>query len=67
MALIRKHEQQVDGFLVTCMDDPNLDAVKEVTAKPVLDGVVCGLIILAGMVRAGISTSKIGRYRPRQD
>ena len=164
-ALIREHEQQYDGFLVACMDDPNLDAIKEVTGKPVagiaeaamkmasmighcfsivstsrasvanhrvlarkyhleellasvrypgddaadlpeeerffeaarsavdedmaevivlgcagladmakrlearlkvpvLDGVVCGLIILSGMVRAGISTSKIGRYRP---
>ena len=166
MALIREHEQQFDGFLVACMDDPNLDAVKEITGKPVvgiaeaamkiasmighrfsivstsrasianhhvlarkyhleallasvrypegvaadlseeersfeaarsavdedmaevivlgcagladmakrlearlkvpvLDGVVCGLIILSGLVKAGISTSKIGRYRPR--
>ena len=165
-ALIRKHEQQFDGFLVACMDDPNLDALKEISSKPVvgiaeaamkiasmighcfsivstsrasvanhqvlarkyhladqlasvrfpqsadaslsdeegffeaarsaveddlaevivlgcagladmarrletrlkvpvLDGVVCGLIILSGMVKAGISTSKIGRYRAR--
>ena len=167
LALVREHEQLFDGFLVACMDDPNLDSVKEITAKPVvgiaeaamkiasmighrfsivstsrtsvanhqvlarkyhleallasvrypeevaaglseeerffeaansaieedlaevivlgcagladmaksletrlkvpvLDGVVCGLIILSGMVKAGISTSKIGRYRPRQ-
>lgn len=166
MALIREHEQQFDGFLVACMDDPNLDAIKEITGKPVvgiaeaamkiasmighrfsivstsrtsvanhevlarkyhlaallasvrypqreaadltdeagffeaaqsaveddlaevivlgcagladmakrlearlkvpvLDGVVCGLIILSGLVKAGIRTSKIGRYRPR--
>ncbi len=44
------------------------DMAKRLEARlkvPVLDGVVCGLIILSGMVRAGISTSKIGRYRPR--
>jgi allantoin racemase len=166
LELVREHGKQFDGFLVACMDDPNLDAVKEITGKPVvgiaeaamkiasmighrfsivstsrtsianhqvlarkyhleallasvrypegdaadlseearffeaawsaveedlaevivlgcagladmakrletrlnvpvLDGVVCGLIILSGMVKAGISTSKIGRYRPR--
>jgi allantoin racemase len=166
LELVRGHAQQFDGFLVACMDDPNLDAVKEITDKPVvgiaeaamkiasmighrfsivstsqasvanhqvlarkyhieallasvrypegvaanlaeedrffeaaksaveddqaevivlgcagladmakrlearlkvpvLDGVVCGLIILSGMVKAGICTSKIGRYRPR--
>lgn len=166
MALIREHEQQFDGFLVACMDDPNLDAIKEISGKPVvgiaeaamkiasmighrfsivstsrasvanhqvlarkyhleavlasvrypesedtdlsdealffeaarsavdedlaevivlgcagladmakrlearlkvpvLDGVVCGLVILSGMIKAGIQTSKIGCYRPR--
>jgi len=164
--LVRSHENQVDGFVVACMDDPNLDAVKEMTAKPVvgiaeaamkvasmighrfsiigtsragvanhellarkyhlqdalasvryppdsaatledeeqfllaaqravdedlaevivlgcagladmarrlairlgvpvLDGVVCGVMLAAGMVRAGIATSKAGRYKPR--
>ena len=164
--LVRTHDAEFDGFLVACMDDPNLDAIKELTEKPVvgiaeaamkiasmighrfsivstsrssvpnhevlarkyhldalltsvrypegpnpeqseaagflqaveaavrkdfaevivlgcagfadmakdiqsrigvpvLDGVVCGLIILSGMVRAGIRTSKIGRFRPR--
>ena len=166
MALVGENEQQVDGFLVACMDEPNLDAVKEVAAKPVvgiaeaamkiasmighrfsivstsrasvanhqvlarkyhveallasvrypegiaadlseeelfydaarsavdedmaevivlgcagladmakrlekrlkvpvLDGVVCGLIILSGMVKAGIHISRIGRYRAK--
>ncbi|MFW9991709.1 MAG: aspartate/glutamate racemase family protein [Candidatus Odinarchaeota archaeon] len=31
---------------------------------PVLDGVICALIIAAGSVRYGISTSKIRRYNP---
>lgn len=31
---------------------------------PVLDGVICALIIAAGLVRYGVSTSKICRYNP---
>jgi len=31
---------------------------------PVLDGVVCALIIAAGLVRYNVSTSKIRRYNP---
>ena len=30
---------------------------------PVLDGVVCALIVASGLVKAGMSTSKIRRYR----
>ncbi|HWR18590.1 MAG TPA: aspartate/glutamate racemase family protein [Clostridia bacterium] len=30
---------------------------------PVLDGVVCALIVASGLVKAGLSTSKIRRYR----
>ncbi|MCP4542020.1 MAG: Asp/Glu/hydantoin racemase [Chloroflexi bacterium] len=39
--------------------------MSEQLGVPVLDGVVCGLTIVTGLVRAGFSTSKIGRYRPR--
>ena len=31
---------------------------------PVLDGVVCALIMAAGMARYGVATSKAGRYNP---
>lgn len=31
---------------------------------PVLDGVVCALIIATGLVRAGLFTSKVRRYNP---
>lgn len=34
---------------------------------PVLDGVKCALIVAAGFVRAGLSTSKIRRYNPCLD
>jgi allantoin racemase len=36
--------------------------MQEKLGVPVLDGVVCGLIIARGLVQCGISTSKIGRY-----
>jgi allantoin racemase len=31
---------------------------------PVLDGVVCALIMASGMARYGVATSKAGRYDP---
>ena len=31
---------------------------------PVLDGIVCGLIVATGLVKAGYTTSKIRRYKP---
>lgn len=33
---------------------------------PVLDGVVCALIVASGLVRAGLTTSKLRRYRNRE-
>ena len=39
-----------------------VDTMKEKLKVPVLDGVVCALIIASGMVKAGIATSKIRRY-----
>ena len=40
---------------------------EEMSAKlgvPVLDGIVCGLIVATGLVKAGYTTSKIRRYKP---
>ena len=62
-----------DTFEVVCKPTPGAPAfidsyMDEIGAAPgmaELDGVVCGLIILCGMVRSGIRTSKIGRFRPR--
>ncbi|KPK75953.1 MAG: Asp/Glu/hydantoin racemase [Phycisphaerae bacterium SM23_30] len=36
LQLVRENEDQYDGFVVTCHYDPNLDAVKEITARPVV-------------------------------
>lgn len=33
---------------------------------PVLDGVVCALIVASGLVKAGLTTSKVRRYRSRE-
>jgi len=38
--------------------------LQERLGVPVLDGVVCALIIAAGLVRYGVSTSKARRYNP---
>jgi allantoin racemase len=34
--LLREHEDQFDAFVIACHSDPNLDGMKEITAKPVV-------------------------------
>ncbi|MFC1564030.1 aspartate/glutamate racemase family protein [candidate division KSB1 bacterium] len=36
LQLVRENEDKADAFIVACHDDPNLDAIKEITAKPVV-------------------------------
>ena len=36
LKLIEKHEAECDAFVVACHGDPNLDAIKEKTKKPVV-------------------------------
>jgi allantoin racemase len=38
--------------------------ISEIIGAPVLDGVVCALIIATGLVKYGVSTSKVRRYNP---
>lgn len=40
--------------------------MEETLQVPVLDGVVCALIIASGLVKAGLTTSKRCRYRSRE-
>ena len=58
---------QEDGAEVLVLGCAGLCGLGEVIRAelgvPVLDGVVCGLIIAEGLVRAKYSTSKIGRYK----
>jgi allantoin racemase len=45
---------------MTGLDKP----LQKKLGAPVLDGVVCALIIASGLVQYGVSTSKIRRYNP---
>lgn len=46
---------------MTGLDKPLQDKL----GVPVLDGIVCALIIASGLVKYGVSTSKIRRYNPQ--
>ena len=51
----------------TSASSPGRLLAEQMSAKlgvPVLDGVVCGLMVAEGLVKAGYSTSKIRRYKP---
>ena len=58
-------EDMAEVIVLGCAGMAGLD--KRIQAElgvPVLDGVVCALIIATGLVRYGVSTSKIRRYNP---
>ena len=40
--------------------------MEEALGVPVLDGVVCALIVASGLVKAGLSLSKVRRFRNRE-
>ena len=45
---------------MTGLDKPLLEKL----GVPILDGIVCALIIASGLIKYGVSTSKIRRYNP---
>ncbi len=50
-------------IVLGCAGMSGLDkAIQKKLGIPVLDGVICALIIVSGLVRYGVSTSKIRRY-----
>lgn len=52
-------------IVLGCAGMTGLDKyLQEKLQVPVLDGVICALIVAAGLVKYGISTSKIRRYNP---
>jgi allantoin racemase len=58
-------EDMAEVIVLGCAGMAGLD--KRLTEKlgaPVLDGVVCALIIAMGLARYGVSTSKVRRYNP---
>lgn len=58
-------EDRTEVIVLGCAGMAGLDKrMKEKLGVPVLDGVVCALIIASGLVKYGVSTSKIRKYNP---
>ena len=59
---------QKDGAEVIVLGCAGLTGMDKSMEKdlgiPVLDGIVCALIIASGLVKYGVSTSKFRRYNP---
>ena len=56
-------EDMAEVIVLGCAGFAGLDKrLQEKLAVPVLDSVVCGLIVAVGLAKYGISTSKIRRY-----
>lgn len=59
-------EDKAEVIVLGCAGMTGLDKhIEEKLGAPVLDGVVCALIIATGLVKYGVSTSKIRRYNPK--
>ncbi len=58
-------EDRAEVVVLGCAAMTGLDKpLQKKLGVPVLDGVVCALIIASGLVQYGVSTSKIRRYNP---
>jgi allantoin racemase len=58
-------EDNAEVIVLGCAGMAGLDKkIQKKLGIPVLDGVICALIIATGLVRYGVSTSKIKRYNP---
>jgi allantoin racemase len=57
-------EDNAEVIVLGCAGMAGLDKrLQEILGVPVLDGVICALIIVSGLARYGVSTSKIRRYK----
>ena len=64
-AEIAVKKDHAEVLVLGCAGMTGMDKrLKEKLGVPVLDGVICALIITSGLVRYGISTSKARRYNP---
>ena len=64
-ARLAVEEDMAEVIVLGCAGMSGLDKqIQKELGVPVLDGVICALIIATGLVRYGISTSKIRRYNP---
>lgn len=58
-------EDMAEVIVLGCAGMTGLDKLlQEKLNVPVLDGVVCALIIASGLIKYGVSTSKIRKYNP---
>jgi allantoin racemase len=58
-------EDMAEVIVLGCAAMTGLDkTLQKKLGVPVLDGIVCALIIASGFVKYGVSTSKIRRYNP---
>ncbi|MFX0183380.1 MAG: aspartate/glutamate racemase family protein [Candidatus Hodarchaeota archaeon] len=59
-------EDMAEVIVLGCAGMTGLDKLLQEKLKvPVLDGVVCALIIASGLVKYGVSTSKLRKYNPK--
>ncbi len=64
-ARLAAEEDLAEVIVLGCAAMTGLDKpLQEKLGVPVLDGIVCALIIASGLVKYGVSTSKIRRYNP---
>jgi allantoin racemase len=64
-ARLAVEEDMAEVIVLGCAGMTGLDKrLQKELCVPVLDGVICALIIAAGLVKYGVSTSKIRRYNP---
>jgi allantoin racemase len=64
-AQLAMEEDMAEVIVLGCAGMSGLDKrLSEEIGAPVLDGVVCALIVATGLVRYGVSTSKVRRYNP---
>jgi allantoin racemase len=58
-------EDRAEVIVLGCAGMAGLDKrLQEELGAPVLDGVVCALIMAVGLAKYGVSTSKVRRYNP---
>lgn len=64
-AQLAMDEDMAEVIVLGCAAMTGLDKpLQEKLEVPVLDGIVCALIIASGLAKYGVSTSKIRRYNP---
>lgn len=64
-AQLAVEEDMAEVIVLGCAAMTGLDKpLQEKLGVPVLDGVVCALIIASGLVKYGVSISKVRRYNP---